>query len=403
MSPTANRRRLLDWTTIVLFGASLCAPALDQLVRPDEARDTVAAERREPEPRPAFPCGLLELAAFPRRLEAHYEDTFGLRDVLLQANAVEHWFGLGRSPSPLIERGAQGWCFLGGDSREDHRGLRPFSAQELEGWIRRLRERRDFLAAQGIRYLFVLCPSKETIYPERVPTTWSKVGPTRLEQLALRLEREPELPWLDLRPALNAAKADDRTEDWVYTRFGTHWNGRGGHAAYRAIVARLCRDFPELELVPEASCRALEATGSTESLANQLYLTRWIRQRQYALELPERRYTVHHATTYTVGAKLVTRKGLDAPRLLWLHDSFGPFLEALLCESFAFVQAHWTNEFPSEALYEARPDVVLETYVERALVEQEPYRPIDTQAEAPEAAFARATDRAWRADAKFTG
>lgn len=400
---TSPRRVLLDWATIVLFGAALCAPALDQLVRPDEARDTVAAERRGPEPRPVFPRSLLELTAFPRRFEAHYQDTFGLRDVLLQANAVEHWFGLRRSPSRLVEPAAQGWCFLGGDSRGAHRGLRPFNTRELDGWVRRLRERRDFLAARGIRYLFVLCPNKETIYPERVPTTWSRVGPTRLEQLALRLADEPDLPFLDLRPALNAAKAGDQTEDWVYTRFGTHWNGRGGYAAYRALVERLQQDFPALELVSVADCRAVEATASTESLANQLYLGGRIRQRQYALELPGRSYDVQLPSGHADGAKLVTRKDLDAPRLLWLHDSFGPFLEALLCESFSFVQAHWTQEFPVDALYEARPDVVLETYVERVLVEQEPYRPIDTQAEPPEASFERATDVAWRADAEFSG
>ena len=112
---------------------------------------------------------------------------------------------------------------------------------------------------------------------------------------------------------------------------------------------------------------------------------------------------MQHASSYRSGAKLVTRKDLDAPRLLWLHDSFGPYLEALLCESFSFVQAHWTDDFPVEAVYEARPDVVLETYVERKLVVQEPYRPIDLSAEAPEASFARSTDVAWLADAEFSG
>ncbi len=395
------RPRRLDRATIALFCALVCLPALDQIARPNKARDPSATERRAPAPLPGPPGSLAELASFPRRIDAHVADTLGLRDVLLAANSAEHWFALGRSPSALVEQAAEGWCFHGGESRDVYRGLRPLRADELEGWVQRLRERRDFLAARGIRYLFVLCPNKETIYPERVPAHWKKVGPTRLEQLVERLAREPDSPFLDLRPALFAAKAGDRPEDWVYTRMGTHWNGRGGHAAYAAIVARLQADFAALVPVPAGSSRAVEATGATDSLATQLYLARWIHQRQYALELPERGYEVQRASTYNPGAQLVTRKDIDAPRLLWVHDSFGPFLEALLCESFAFVEAHWTHDLPVEAVLEARPDVVLETYVERLLVEDQPYRPIDTAAEPAAVSFARATDVAWRAEAGF--
>ncbi len=393
--------RPLERATIALFCTALCLPALDQLVRPSAARDPRTAERRAPAPLPGPPGSLAELASFPRRLEAHDADTFGLRDVLLAANAAERWFVFGRSPSPLVEPAAEGWCFYGNESRDVHRGLRPFRADELEGWVRRLRERRDFLAARGIRYLFVPCPNKETIYPERVPARWKKLGPTRLEQLVERLAREPDAPFLDLRPALLAAKAGDRPEDWLYTRMGTHWNGRGAHAVYAAIVARLQPDFPALVAVPAESCRTLEATGATDSLANQLYLARWINQRQYAPVPPERGYEVQHAPRYEPGDRLITRKDLDAPRLLWLHDSFGPSLQKLLCESFAFVEAHWTPDFPVEVVLETRPDVVLETYVERLLLEDRPDRPIDSAAEPAEALFARATDVAWRADADF--
>ncbi len=396
-------RRALDWATIALFVGALLAPAVDQLVRADAARDTQSAERRRPAPRPGLPRTLAELTRFPRRYEDHYSDTFGLRDLLLGWNARERWFGLGLSPSKLIEPAADGWCFLADQSRDAFRGLQPFTAEDLEGWVRRLRERHDYLAARGIRYLFVLCPNKATIYPERVPASWNVLGPTRLEQLAARLEHEPDAPFLDLRPALLAAKAGDQPEDWVYTRFGTHWNGRGGQAAYRALVARLQRDFPALVAVPAEDCRAVEAEGDTDSLARQLYLAGHVRQRQYGLKPAERGYEVAHASTYTEGAVLVTHKDIDAPRLLWLHDSFGPFLEGLVCESFSFVEARWTHEFPVEAVFSARPDLVLETYVERRLIEEEPYRPIDTRVRAPEVEFEELSEHAWRTDERFTG
>ncbi|HEX6863342.1 MAG TPA: hypothetical protein VF414_11030, partial [Thermoanaerobaculia bacterium] len=236
-------KRLLDSATIGLFVLALLAPAIDQCLRPDVARDCLRAEKRVPEPRPDVPHSLAEFNSFPRRYEAHYDDTFGLRDVLLRWNSAELWLGLGLSPSERFEQAGDDWCFLG-KSRENFRGVRPVRAEELEDLVARLRERRDFLRAQGVGYLYVIIPDKETIYPERTPATWRKLGPTRLEQLLARLEREPDLPVLDLRPALLAAKAEDAPEDWLYTRLGTHWNGRGAYAAYRAIIERLRQDFP---------------------------------------------------------------------------------------------------------------------------------------------------------------
>ena len=393
------QRALLEWATIALFALGILAPALDEIWRPDHARDPRAAERRAPEPRPNRPHSLREVADFPRHYEAFFEDTFGLRDLLLRWNSIERWLWLGISPSDLMEPAEERWCFLGRESRAAHRGLLPFSEQDLDGWVRRLRERRDFLAARGTHYLFVICPNKETIYPERTPRTWRPLGPTRLEQLALRLERESDVPFLDLRPALRAEKSGDAPPDWVYTHSGTHWNGRGAYAAYRAIVERLQRDSPGLECIPRESCRAVAARDSSESLASQLYVGDLVPQHRYGLEPTERRYETLLGSRRGHGAKLITRKDVDAPRLLWLHDSFGPYLDELLCESFSFVQAHWTDDFPLDALHEARPDVVLETYVERVLVDAEPYRPLGA-GPGPEALFARSADVAWRVDSE---
>ncbi len=398
---SSRRRQALDWATIVLFGAALLAPSVDQIVRQDSARDSQAAERRKAEPRPGLPRSPRAAATFPRRYEGYFRDTFGLRDVLLRWNGIELWQGLGVSPSPFLDWAEQGWCFLAGDSRADHRGLLPFTAEELEGWVRRLRERRDVLATRGIRYLFVICPSKQTIYPERTRPTWSKVGPTRLEQLVARLEREPDAPFLDLRPALLAQKDADRPEDWLYTRFGTHWNGRGGYAAYGALIERLQRDFPALERVPLESCARVEAQGPSDSLAHQLYLSDRIQQRQYHFARAAPGYEVVERTPLPQGNRLVTRTSRTGPRLLWLHDSFGPYLESLLCENFSYVQAHWSTEFPLELVYEAQPDLVLETYVERVLFSEEPYRPLVVRDGA--ALFGHLTDVAWRSDAEFTG
>src|SRR5262245_4296800 len=92
-------RSLLDSATIVLFAGALLAPAVDQCLRRDGDRDTRKAELRTVAPRPALPTSVGELAGFAQRYESYFDDTFGLRDVLLRWNSVEKWLALGLSPS----------------------------------------------------------------------------------------------------------------------------------------------------------------------------------------------------------------------------------------------------------------------------------------------------------------
>ena len=78
-------------TAVLLLMLALLAPLADQILRPDSARDCSVAEQRAPQARPALPRTPSELARFPRRYEGHYDDTFGLRDVLLRWNSFERW------------------------------------------------------------------------------------------------------------------------------------------------------------------------------------------------------------------------------------------------------------------------------------------------------------------------
>lgn len=392
---SAPHNRLLDSATIALFVLALLAPVFDQWLRPDSARDCSVAEQRPAAPRPVLPRTLSEVTSFPHQFEDHYDDTFGLRDVLLRWNSIERWFGLGVSPARTIDPAEDGWCFFRGEhGRDAHRGILPLTEQELDGWVKRLRERRDFLASLGARYLFVPCPSKDVIYPERTPPTWKPVGPTRLDQLLERLEREGDIPFLDLRPALLAAKQEDRPDDWLYTQCGTHWNGRGIYTAYSAIVTRLKQGFPALEVVPLSDCKRSEQKDSKESMTRLMYISDLLPQVHYSFLPKEKHYEVLVASKeQKTGSKLVTRREIDAPRLLWLHDSYGPFL--LMCESFSYVQSQRVFDFSADVVREARPDIVLETYVDRILSTQQPYRPI-LYGTPPSELFEQSKDLAWR-------
>jgi hypothetical protein len=83
-------RRGLDAALVAAFLAALAAPTLDAFVRDDAARGP-APEMRAASPMPDLPRDLDGLSRFPAAFEAHFADTFGLRDRLLRLNSLEKY------------------------------------------------------------------------------------------------------------------------------------------------------------------------------------------------------------------------------------------------------------------------------------------------------------------------
>jgi len=375
---TRGSRRPFDFSFALIFCGLLLGPFLDQLVRPSIERDPREAELRLPAPFPTWPEELAGWAEFTRGLKVHYADTMGLRDHLLRWRSIVQWVWMGTSSSAALDQGPTGWAFYAGaNTREVYRGLLSADDAEVDRWVEVLKERRAACERVGAKYLFVICPSKEVIYPEFAPSTWEPVGPSRFEQLTRRLAREPSIPFLDLRPAFLAAKADDTPGDWLYNEFGTHWNGRGIYVAYRAILERLSVDFPGMVTRSRSDLDRLEDSGSGDGLGRQLYIDDYLDGAGYGLGIMVPQYEVIMDVREGTDLRVIANGPPDQPRLVWFHDSFGPYLQPLLLASFSYVSARTTLQFTAKDVYQEVPDIVLETFVDRSLYVVPPIHSVD--------------------------
>lgn len=360
-------RARLDLATVAAFALCVAAPAADLVARPVQAR-LPDAERRAAAPMPPLPRTFEDLETFPRAFEARFLDTFGLRDVLLGASSLVQLEVFHRSPVKRALLGRDSWMFLvRAQTGLDMRGLAPLSRAELDGVCGGLEARRAKLAKRGIAYLAVVVPNKETIYREQLPASVDKVGPTRLEQLAQRLEERRFDTWLDLREALATAARTEREREPVYEPLGTHWSPRGALVAYRAIVERARELVPSL--APEPGLALVAAPELDDSYARTMYLAWrypsapkcWRPSQTRARVRTERRRRGAGSARVTVvdDARL--------PRGLLLHDSFGPYVEAALAEHFSHLVCAWTHDLDDALLDGARPDVVIDMIVERRI------------------------------------
>ena len=167
--PTPEQVKLRMAVVLMLcFGVLLWLPTLDfffgldQTQKPDENRAIAKL--------PVLPASLAGLHDFPAGLDAYFRDHFGFRNRLIRWERRWKHDLFKESASPDVIMGRNGWLFFSGDYMMEHfEGLRVFPAEELRNWQTLLEKRRDWLARRGIKYLFVITPDKQSIYPELLP------------------------------------------------------------------------------------------------------------------------------------------------------------------------------------------------------------------------------------------
>ncbi len=388
-------RWFFESLSVLGFLLVIAAPTLDKWVRPDDSvRSPEKPELRMPAVCPPPPRTVRAFADYPAAYEAYFKDSFGLRDKLLRWNSIVKFLGFGVSPSADVYVGRKGWLFYDGEhSKENHRGAYPFSPQELEQWSDVLERKRARLAALGVQYLYVVAPDKESVYPELLPDYMQPVGPTRLEQLLeyMRLHA-PKVELLDLRSALNAAKFADKPEEWVYTSLGTHWSGRGSQAALRAILERM--NGLVSGFVPEEvdNFRRVDFAGNGDSWAMRMYISDLLPTPAHAFVPRETHTKNRFEGNFRFGRLRKSEiEGSSRPRLILMHDSFGPHIEQGLAEQCSYLECRWDTFIQVSDIEEAGPAILVDMFVERTLNHLEPEKLIPTEGNPWKARFEAST------------
>lgn len=359
----------LDVLMIAGFLTAIAVPAVMTCVSPTSS--SVQSEFRKAAPFPSLSADLATVGAFPGGFDEWFKDSFWPRPLLIRWHSIAKLLCLHVSPHPTIEVGKSGWLFLGGvTARACERGTDPFTEEELGRWVEALEQRDAWCRERGADFLFVIAPNKSTVYPELLPSSFDRVGPTRFDQLLSALRERTEVAALDLRPYLEQAKAEAGDRE-IYYPLGTHWNARGAVAGYRAILGWVGERYPGVAPVPPSALTWQDGRGG-DTWALKLYVADILQQDDPQVHHPAERALRRKPVT-DVPAQAGRRNQLllgpdeDAPRLYVLHDSFAEPLVELMAPHFSRSTWVWSERFVPEAMERAQPDLVIQELVEREL------------------------------------
>lgn len=362
-----DRSSGLDLVLCALFALSIAAPACALFVRKERTL-ALSMENRAPATAPDRPSNAREWLAFPDRFQAYFDDHFGLRGELLGVHATLKLALFGVSPTKAVVVGKNGWLFCAIDSSvEIGRGLDPFRTDELDGWIAALETRRRWLAERGIAYVCAIVPNKETIYPELWPAALNRVGPTRLDELVARAAHENGTRVLDLRTALSAEKRNDAARDPLYYPGDTHWTSRGAWTGCNALLSALEDRFPALEPLGREHFAARAAPVERGDLDREVGRASLLSSMPELVPLePRRARESPSLDTPGLGVRFVVADP-RLPRVLLLHDSFGPKLFPYLSEHCSELVCRSEDSLPEDAIELLKPDAVIQLFTERRL------------------------------------
>ncbi len=385
VTSTSSRKSWADWLLVLVFGLLLWAPTVDYFghvdwaKRPDENRMMAAKPKLT---RMDF-SGVREYLAAS---ETCFNDHFGFRKRLIRL--CQHWRRqiFHDKTERKVITGKNGWFFFSDLQMIDHYlGEEKFTRQRLQSWQRLLEKRRDWLAARGIKYLFVIPPDKHSIYSENLPDWLVKSTPavrqTKLDQFFEYMKAHSTVEVLDLRPALLAGKKIAP----IFLQNDTHWNMFGGFFAAQEIIQVLSRSTPALPVLRLEDFDWINAPWSGGDLTRMLGVNPPEKNMYYFTPKPSmvaltsqqeltnivRNWNPHDKAK--VNQLIENTNLMGKPDLVIFHDSFG----GCWCQFFGscFHRAVFigeNREFNAKVIADNHPQIVVNEMLERVFNTENP-------------------------------
>ncbi|MFZ3044430.1 MAG: hypothetical protein WA151_00830 [Desulfatirhabdiaceae bacterium] len=354
---------------VLIFAGACYLPLVKTIVSPTAAISET--EKRKLADVPDLEPNTESIKSFSDRFETYFKDHFGFRDQFVFLNSYVSVKWLGVSPLSSVILGKDGWLFWNKNYLSyDFRGAKPMTPVELEQWKNSFEDKQEWMASQGIAYIAGIAPEKQTIYPEFLPDHLQKhKGVSRLTQLENYLQQNSSIRLINWTTPLIAEKKKHQ----IYYKTDTHWNFRGGLAAYQAMMPYISVLFPGMMAKPGSFFQEriiVDHEGGDMAVSMGLQKVfredqpivqpRFLCGKRWEYDLP-----LAVRGSYAMGCRTEQLKAVV------FRDSYFNFILPFLSEHFGeiiYIWDQYNHELASQLIKKIKPDMVIEEILERFLV-----------------------------------
>ncbi|MFA5030775.1 MAG: hypothetical protein WC495_04255 [Patescibacteria group bacterium] len=343
-----------EWAMIILFLAFLGAPLFLFALHPFKNSISVE-EKRAIAKAPTFTLSTFMLDTYQDEYEKYFDDHFGLRDQMITANSLFHYYLLSTSPNAKVLIGDNHWLFYSAEKTIDRfRSGNVLTSDELSGIAQFLQDEQQKFDQQGIEFVVLVAPDKETIYPENLPVRIEKaLGPSTLDSF-LEAMSKTTVTVIDPRGELRAHVQEEK----LYAQTDTHWTDPGAAIAFEQLQESLGVDSVDTPKYRETESREGD-------LADLMSLGGKLRESVPVAQTAFDSYTTRISTRNGIDFRETENVDAEDNRhVLVFRDSFGEKLMPFFSETFVHVTFERAY-FDQQLIDETHPDVVVLQIVER--------------------------------------
>ncbi|MEI7594612.1 MAG: hypothetical protein WCK02_02610 [Bacteroidota bacterium] len=306
---------------------------------------------------------------YPLAYEEFYNDNFPLRSRYIKLFNSFNLNILDKSPVPdQVIIGKEGWLYFANEELDIYKGKNRFSEKELEEFRLELDYRTNYLEKLGIKYYFMVAPSKSTIYPEYMPVSVVQENKESWgEQLINYLNKKSVVKTINVYTTL---RANSKKEN-LYYKIDNHWNMLGGFYGANEIIRVMKKDFPQLsthklseysikkEQIKEGNLSKM-FSGSGNFRDVRCFFTP--KKGRKAVEVAKKYPVIKNFSMINDYEKTMEIKDSHKPKILIITDSFGAHAYEFLSEEFSRsvkIFDAWNYMLNEDIVLKEKPDIVL--------------------------------------------
>ncbi len=142
--------------------------------------------------------------------------------------------------------GKRDWLFFtGANSVGCYQNTNPLTEKTMEEWLSVMQELKTICDKKGIKLQFVLCPNKEQVYSEYMPTLKVVPGDKRAVVFSNYVKENSDVGYIYLLDEMLNSKMYYDT----YYKYDTHWNHVGAFIGVQAIYRELGMETTDISSV----------------------------------------------------------------------------------------------------------------------------------------------------------
>lgn len=278
------------------------------------------------------------------------------------------------SITPKVVIGKDGWLFLKQEEPdrntiEQSLGVHHYSELEIKRWNLIFQQREYWSEQHNMQYLLVFAPNKASLYPEHLKDHYKKAPTSNsIDDLKSRLA----VDFIDLGAHLKTEKATGR----LFQKTDTHWNDLGAFLAYQHLIQALPAPFRDTPITL-ADCYRQEVEKPSGDLARLLLVDHHQTETNLQISLKDTSAIFQPERSQPIAANLTplvfSNPAVTRPKVFFDHDSFGKYLVPFLAEHFQESVFLWAwRGFHTDLIKKEKPALIVNQFVERALVGELP-------------------------------